>query len=437
MSGTGRRRILASALVASVAVVGIAGVGAASSHADVMVEVDGVVRPAGAWGGTVGDVLEHLGVATGSHDLVSPDPSERVSDGQTIVVRTAHPFTVSIDGHDRTIWTTSTSTDTILADAGVGGDDVAMPADRSSARPTLTPLVSRPRTVSVVMAGRTSSLLVRPGDDVRTALAAAGLTVSPIDTVDVSSGRDGLRITVTRVTRGVITTDVPVKFATTKVRTGTLFEGEQVVTTKGVTGVDTVTEWAEAHDGRIVHASPIRTVRAKGPTSQVVEVGTRKATPEALVEAGLDPKATLQKEKEADGTVSVRYRAAVGTLSSAAEIAAVRSQGTAADTTSAAYTGGDPRAIAQGMVAARGWADSEFQCLVSLWNRESGWNPYAQNPSGAYGIPQALPGSKMASVGADWATNPATQITWGLGYISGRYGTPCQALAHSDLTGWY
>ncbi|MDK7123234.1 lytic transglycosylase, partial [Pauljensenia sp. UMB6358] len=66
------------------------------------------------------------------------------------------------------------------------------------------------------------------------------------------------------------------------------------------------------------------------------------------------------------------------------------------------------------------------------------WNPYAANAwSGAYGIPQALPGSKMASAGADWQTNPATQITWGLGYIAGRYGTPCGALGHSNSVGWY
>lgn len=98
---------------------------------------------------------------------------------------------------------------------------------------------------------------------------------------------------------------------------------------------------------------------------------------------------------------------------------------------------GTAQSIAYGMVKARGWGDSEFSCLVALWNRESGWRVNAYNSSGAYGIPQALPGSKMASAGADWATNPATQITWGLGYISGRYGTPCGAWGHSNATGWY
>ncbi len=99
---------------------------------------------------------------------------------------------------------------------------------------------------------------------------------------------------------------------------------------------------------------------------------------------------------------------------------------------------GTAQAIAYQMVTARGWPSSEFDCLVALWNRESHWNVYSNNVgSGAYGIPQALPGSKMASAGADWATNPATQITWGLGYITGRYGTPCGAWSHSQGFGWY
>ncbi|MFD4421471.1 lytic transglycosylase domain-containing protein [Agromyces sp. NPDC058484] len=96
------------------------------------------------------------------------------------------------------------------------------------------------------------------------------------------------------------------------------------------------------------------------------------------------------------------------------------------------------QAIARDMLAQRGWGDDQFGCLVELWNHESGWNVYASNPSsGAYGIPQALPGSKMASAGADWETNPATQISWGLGYIAGRYGTPCGAWDTFNSQGWY
>lgn len=100
---------------------------------------------------------------------------------------------------------------------------------------------------------------------------------------------------------------------------------------------------------------------------------------------------------------------------------------------------GDARSIARSMASSQyGWGDGQFQCLDSLWQRESGWSVSAYNASsGATGIPQALPGNKMASFGSDWQTNPATQIAWGLSYISGSYGTPCAAWDHSEAVGWY
>ena len=98
----------------------------------------------------------------------------------------------------------------------------------------------------------------------------------------------------------------------------------------------------------------------------------------------------------------------------------------------------DPRAIGRSMAAQRGWGADQFTCLDSLWTKESGWTATADNPtSDAYGIPQSLPGEKMAAAGADWATNPATQISWGLTYIGDVYGTPCSAWAHSRATNWY
>jgi len=98
---------------------------------------------------------------------------------------------------------------------------------------------------------------------------------------------------------------------------------------------------------------------------------------------------------------------------------------------------GSAQAIALAILTAQGMGKDQYSCLVSLWNRESHWRVDAANPNGAYGIAQALPGSKMASVGSDWRTSAKTQIIWGLGYIKARYGTPCGAWAHSQATGWY
>ncbi len=89
-------------------------------------------------------------------------------------------------------------------------------------------------------------------------------------------------------------------------------------------------------------------------------------------------------------------------------------------------------------LVSKGFDDAEFQCLVDLWDRESKWNLRAENAeSGAYGIPQALPGKKMAVFGDDWETNFTTQIKWGISYITDRYETPCNAWQHSEETGWY
>lgn len=102
---------------------------------------------------------------------------------------------------------------------------------------------------------------------------------------------------------------------------------------------------------------------------------------------------------------------------------------------------GDPaanRELGRQMAAARGWTGGEWDCLDALFARESGWRADAGGPEGAYGIPQSYPGTKMAAAGADWLTNPETQLRWGLDlYIGPRYGSPCGAWAHSQATGWY
>lgn len=98
----------------------------------------------------------------------------------------------------------------------------------------------------------------------------------------------------------------------------------------------------------------------------------------------------------------------------------------------------DPRGTAKRLAAERGWGGAELTCLDTLWHKESTWRYTATNPSsGAYGIPQSLPAEKMASAGADWRTNPATQIAWGLGYIRSAYGTPCNALSFHLGHNWY
>lgn len=112
--------------------------------------------------------------------------------------------------------------------------------------------------------------------------------------------------------------------------------------------------------------------------------------------------------------------------------------GTAGTVTFPPPNPGTAQSTAYNMMSSFGFnPKTQFGCLDNIWTRESNWNYLAQNASGAYGIPQALPGSKMASAGSDWQTNPATQIKWGLGYIQGKYGTPCDAWSFWQANGWY
>ncbi|MET0303821.1 MAG: phospholipase [Microbacteriaceae bacterium] len=152
-------------------------------------------------------------------------------------------------------------------------------------------------------------------------------------------------------------------------------------------------------------------------------VEQRVATIRAVLDGELAQKAAAEAAAEAQRQAEAEAAAAAA----------------AAEALAQANTPEGAQATARQMAAERyGWGEGEFSCLVSLWNKESSWNYQAYNASsGATGIPQALPGSKMAASGADWQTNAATQVSWGLDYIARAYGAPCSAWGHSQATNWY
>lgn len=160
--------------------------------------------------------------------------------------------------------------------------------------------------------------------------------------------------------------------------------------------------------------------------------------------ASLSDYRSLPVDEVVDLTKVTRAEAAKAAAAAAAydqaqaEAAAAAAAAAAADLATRNTPEG-ARAFAADLAASQyGWGADQFQCLDKLWQKESGWSYTALNASsGAAGIPQSLPGSKMATAGADWETNAATQITWGLGYIKGAYGTPCSAWSHSQSVNWY
>jgi hypothetical protein len=180
-----------------------------------------------------------------------------------------------------------------------------------------------------------------------------------------------------------------------------------------------------------------RTIAASAATDQVMADSVHQ-----LKVSGAAARQAAQRRAIAHARARNAARAkAAAARAAAARAAAARKRQAPARPAAAAQpvtASGSPQQIAEGMLGSYGWSSSQFSCLQPLWNAESGWNVSASNPSsGAYGIPQALPGSKMASAGPDWQTSAATQIRWGLGYIRSVYGSPCGAWSHEQAYGWY
>ncbi|MDF2991099.1 MAG: outer rane phospholipase [Microbacterium sp.] len=165
--------------------------------------------------------------------------------------------------------------------------------------------------------------------------------------------------------------------------------------------------------------------------SQNAETETRRVTARvATLRTSLDQ--AVAEKAAADAAAEAQRQA------EAAAAAEAQRQAEAAEALARVNTPDGARAYAAQLASEKyGWGDDQFSCLSSLWQKESSWNYQAYNPSGATGIPQSLPGDKMATFGDDWATNAATQIAWGLDYISRGYGTPCSAWGHSQATNWY
>jgi len=149
-------------------------------------------------------------------------------------------------------------------------------------------------------------------------------------------------------------------------------------------------------------------------------------TPKAAPPPGTTPSTSLAPSHSPSTTPSTGGSASTQAAPTTSAISGVRA------------TPAQAQQIAKSLLPSYGWnTTTQYTCLVNLWNKLSGWAYNDADPSGSYGIPQALPGSRMASAGADWKTNATTQITWGLGYIKQNYGSPCGAWTFEQKNGYY
>jgi uncharacterized protein YabE (DUF348 family) len=383
-------------LTARVAVVALAAtgiVGFSAAHKTVTVTVDGESREVTTFASTVEAVLDQQDVEYTDRDLVAPSPGSAVPRSGEIVVRTAHPLSLEVDGQAKTFWTTAPTLDEALTDIGVRADEAALSVARSAAVADLAGVVSvsTAKALTVQVDGALLDAYSN-AETVRDVLVELGVFLNEDDQVEPALDQILAAGDVIAVHRAVATSGTEVSvipFETVEEEAPDLPKGTKKVKTAGVAGQRVVTYTATVVDGKEVSRAIIMESVSAPPVTQVVLIGTKKTFVPPNVDVNVDPSSA--------------------------------------------------KGIARQMMAdSYGWGDDQFACLVSLWERESGWRVNAHNrSSGAYGIPQALPGSKMASAGADWETNPATQIKWGLGYISGRYSTPCGAWDSFLNKGWY
>lgn len=391
------KAIITSAILSATLIAGVAVTDVIASGKTINIEINGVSRPVVTYEKTVQAILNDAGIDYAYRDDITPALNQTVANGERIQIHTAREMSFLADGKSVKRWVTDKTIAAMLSREGF--ERLEVPAQRSNERETLTPIAPSGTTVQLNVDGTTKELKVSKRNNIRRLLTEAGISLAPLDEV-VTHNIDGkLTVSVKRVVRGNVTTKEKIPHETEERKTDKLREGEKKVENPGKDGERTIVRYQQKVDGQLLVNALVSDKVTTAPEKKIVLVGTRKNTPE---------------NDAANGAAS------------------------AAGVPTGNYSGDDPRALAAPLVSARGWSNGEYQCLLTLWQRESNWNPYAHNASsGAYGIPQSLPGSKMASAGADWKTNPVTQINWGLGYIANRYGSPCGALGHSNRVGWY
>lgn len=273
-----RRTVVSVASGLSAAVLAVAGTGVALAHHDVTLEVDGVAMPVSGFNSTVSDVLGSAGVELAAHDLVAPATDQAVSDGQTIVVRTAKPYTLTVDGKLVQAWSTGDSAQDVLADSADSGK-VVLAADRSFSREPL-PVLGAGGTVSVLADGEKSEVEAGADDDAEEILKAAGVEVSPIDRVAVEPGDSGVTLRVTRVTRGERTVEEAVAHTSEKRDDASLEKGTTKVLQEGKDGSVRTTYYEETRDGKAAVSVKVAEKRTD-PVTEIVAVGTKEPVVQA------------------------------------------------------------------------------------------------------------------------------------------------------------
>jgi len=336
---------------------------------------------------TVARILDRVDVELGDNDLVEPS-LETMIEGPVyhINVYRARPVLIEDNGRSVVVNTPYSSPRLIAQDAGVTlyREDIA---ELRRVEDVVVSgivgeklIIDRATSISVNLYGRQFDYRTQAAD-VAGVLEEMGLVMEKADHLNLpvtTAISEGLNLAVMRIGTAVITADEVLTYGSDITWDPALPAGTRIIHSPGLDGRRLVTYEVVYHNEEEI---------------------SRQELDSAVIEQPVDEQVTIG---------------------------------------SAVEDFADNKLLGQVIAASRGYQGEQWQCLHDLWVRESQWNQFSENPtSGAYGIPQALPASKMATVADDWQTNPVTQITWGLNYIEGRYGTPCDAWSFFLGHNWY
>lgn len=399
-------------------------------------------------------LLEEQHVPVKTHDQIISSSGDILTNHSTVTVRSAYQTSITVDGVTIPFWTVATSIDQLIGFFKANAKNasrITVNLQNIYDKLTCGLSINKKGPISVIADRKTR--IVQNGDLPASAiLDSQGIVLGKEDRVSVEEDDGNTVLRVSRVTHGKETRTVSLPFATQTVVDPKLPANSRVVQQVGVNGEREDVYNVTYVDGKAESATLVSQNLVKPAVNQVIAVG--KAAPAPIHKNNTN----TQKSKQSKQQTNAQHKKQ-NTEQPAKQEKKNSQQQTQQQTASAApapaanppapapssnpdslvhATPEQAKLFAQGAAAQMGWTGKEWEDLLWLWNRESGWRWNAENPSShAYGIPQALPGNKMSSAGANWHEDAAIQISWGLSYIKGKYKTPSGAVKHSREIGWY
>lgn len=441
----------------------------------VALEINGEKSTVTTFAMTAEALLAERHVDVKTHDFIDSSSGSRLENNAVVIFKTAYQTAISINGVEVPFWTYATDATQILNffdSARENSIDVSLKVNNIYDKLSGSFAINENGPVTVICDGKISEA---PDGKLPAAsiLDQQGITLDKEDRVSVEKNSDKPILRVSRVKHEQQTQTVPIPYTTQTIIDPNLEEGKSEVRLNGRNGEKIQIFDVTLVDGVEESRKVVNETIAKDPVVEIVAKGGKK--PDSLSDSdsdnsskkqdsqnpqsdnsqsdnnsstnpapSADPTATPTPEPQDDPTVDPSPSPTVNpqpepspapTVDPTPEPEPEPEPSPEPSQDQWHATPLEAQVYAQAVAAQRGWTGSNWEAILFLWEHESNWRWNAENPySGAYGIPQALPGNKM---GAGWHDNAAVQIQWGMSYFSSRYGTPTEALRHWKEHNWY